>query len=316
MKLNEIFQRDEFVVTAEVGPVKGTIPRDNRKLPPCVEEAEGIKGWVHAVNVTDNQSAVMKLGSMAACVKLKEKGHEPIYQLTCRDRNRIALQSDILTAYSLGVDNMLLLTGDHTSLGDHKDAKGVFDFDSVHLVKIADGLKQGYDMIGNRIINPPDFSIGAVVNPNFEPLDLQLMKMKKKIDAGAEFFQTQAVYDVKTFERFIKKAEKLGRPIQLGVVLLKSPGMGKYMNANVSGISVPQEWIDEIGSVDTKDRKKKSTEMMIRFIRKLKHMVQGIHIMPLGWTDVVPEIIEQADIKISHPGAFGAPYVKQAGGGK
>ena len=292
MKITELFDKGEYVFTGEVGPVKGTVSRDDSVVPSCVMEAELFKDRVHAVNVTDNQSAVMKLGSMAACVKLKEKGKEPIYQLTCRDRNRIALQSDILTAYSLGIDNMLLLTGDHTSLGDHSEAKNVFDLDSVQLMKIATGLKDGYDMIGNEIQNPPDMTIGAVVNPNFEPLDLQLMKMEKKIEAGAEFFQTQAVYDVRAFEKFIKKAEQFGRPIQAGVVFLKSPGMGKYMNANVSGIKVPQAWIDEIGSVDTQDRKKKSAEMMIRFTNEIKSMCQGIHFMPLGWSDVVVQVID------------------------
>ena len=303
MKLTELFSKGEFVITGEVGPVKGTVPRDKKIDPVCVKEAEVLKDWVHGVNVTDNQSAVMKLGSLAACVKLKENGHEPIYQLTCRDRNRIALQSDILTAYSLGIDNMLLLTGDHTSLGDHKDARNVFDLDSVQLIKIAAGLKEGHDMIGNKILNPPDMSIAAVVNPNFEPLDLQLMKMEKKIEAGAEFFQTQAVYDVNVFERFIKKAEKLGRPIQAGVVFLKSPGMGKYMNANVSGIKVPQDWIDEIGSVEARDRKKKSAEMMARFTREIKPMCQGIHFMPLGWSDAVVDVIDAingADMKYAH----------------
>lgn len=299
MKLKDLFDKDEFIVTGEVGPIKGAIPRDRAIVPKCAQEAEFLHGRVHAVNVTDNQSAVMKLGSMAACVGLKSRGHEPIYQLTCRDRNRIALQSDILTAYSLGVDNMLLLTGDHIKLGDHKAAKPVFDLDSVQLIKIAAGLRDGHDIVGNEIENPPDFTIGAVVNPNFVPLELQLMKMKKKIDAGAEFFQTQAVYDDKVVDEFIEKAEKFDRPIQLGVVLLKSPQMGKFMNQNVSGITVPKEWIDEIGSVDKQDRKKKAAEMMGRFIKKHKSKFQGVHIMPLGWTDIMPDILKHAEIKMN-----------------
>jgi methylenetetrahydrofolate reductase (NADPH) len=299
MKLNTYFDKGEFVVTGEVGPIKGAIPRDRAIVPQCAQEAEYLHGRVHAINVTDNQSAVMRLGSMAASVGLKARGHEPIYQLTCRDRNRIALQSDILTAYSLGVDNMLLLTGDHIKLGDHKTAKPVFDLDSVQLIKMAKGLREGHDIVGNKIENPPDFTIAAVVNPSFVPLDLQLMKMGKKIDAGAEFFQTQAVYDDDTVDEFIKKAEKFGYPIQLGVVLLKSPQMGAYMNKNVSGISVPQKWIDEIGSVGKEDRKKKAAEMMGRFIKKHKSKFQGAHIMPLGWTDVVPDILEHAEININ-----------------
>lgn len=300
MKLCELFDKGEFVVTGEVGPVKGAIPRGDNFVPPCAEEAKHLNGCVHAINVTDNQSAVMKLGSLAACVRLKKIGQEPIYQITCRDRNRIALQSELLTAFSLGIDNMLLLTGDHTNLGDHKEAKPVFDLDSVQLVKIAAGLQAGKDMAGNDLLYAPDIFIGAVVNPNFQPLDLQLMKMEKKVAAGAQFFQTQAVYDDRVVDEFVEKAAKFDCPVQLGVVLLKSPQMGAYMNRNVSGITVPQPWIDEIGSVDKGDRKKKAAEMMGRFINKHKSKFQGVHIMPLGWSDIVPDILEQAEIKIYH----------------
>ncbi len=296
MKLSELFDKGEFVVTGEVGPVKGAIPRDKDFVPTCVKEAGHLNGRVHAINVTDNQSAVMRLGSLAASIQLKNAGYEPIYQITCRDRNRIALQSEILTAFSLGVDNMLLLTGDHSSLGDHKEAKPVFDLDSVQLVKIAAQLQQGRDMVGNELMNAPDIFIGAVVNPNFQPLDLQLLKMGKKVDAGAQFFQTQAVYEDQVVDEFVEKAQAFNRPLQLGVVLLKSPQMGNFMNKYVSGISVPQEWIDEIGSVDKGDRKKKAAEMMGRFIKKHKDKFQGVHIMPLGWTDIVPDILEHAEI--------------------
>ena len=296
MKLTTLFDRGEFVITGEVGPIKGAISRGKTKEPLCAKEAKQIKDHVHAVNVTDNQSAVMRLGSLAASVLLKEKGIEPVYQLTCRDRNRLALQSDLLTAYSLGIDNALLITGDHIQLGDHKEAKPVFDLDSVQLIQMATGLSNGHDITGRDIENPPDMAYGAVVNPNFEPLDLQLLKMKKKVDAGAQFFQTQAVYDIKAFEKFILKAEKFNCPIQVGIVILKSPQMGEFMNKKVSGINVPQKWIDEIGSVAKEDRKKKAAEMAGRFIGEVKSMVQGVHIMPLGWTDIVPKIIEHANI--------------------
>jgi len=298
MKITQLFDKGEFVVTGEVGPIKGAVPRDPYVVPECAREALALSGVTHAINVTDNQSAVMRLGSLAACVQLKNRGYEPIYQLTCRDRNRIALQSDILTAYSLGIDNMLFITGDHIKLGDHKHAKPVFDIDSVQLVKLAAGLRAGHDMMGNRIENPPDMAIGAVVNPNFEPLDLQLLKMQKKIDEGAEWFQTQAVYDKRVFSQFIKKAGKLGKPIQLGVVVLKSPQMGKFMNRNVSGIEVPDSWIEQIGAVPKMDRKKKAAEMIGSFIKDIKPMVQGVHIMPLGWSDIVPQILEHAEIRI------------------
>jgi len=296
MKITSLFEKGKFVVTGEVGPIKGAVSRDWRVSPSCAQEAWHLQDHVHAVNVTDNQSAVMRLGSLAASVGLKQRGIEPIYQLTCRDRNRIALQSDLLTAYSLGIDNVLLLTGDHIQLGDHKEAKPVFDLDSVQLLAMARGLSQGHDITGNPIENPPDMAYGAVVNPNFEPLDLQLLKMRKKIDAGAQFFQSQAVYDDRVVDEFVEKAAGFGRPIQMGVVVLKSPQMGKFMNNNVSGITVPDEWIDEIGSVDKADRKKKAAEMMGRFIKKHKDKFQGVHIMPLGWTDIVPSILEQAEI--------------------
>jgi 5,10-methylenetetrahydrofolate reductase len=299
MKITKLFDKGKFVVTGEVGPIKGAVSRDWRVSPSCAQEAWYLQDHVHAVNVTDNQSAVMRLGSLAASVGLKQRGIEPIYQLTCRDRNRIALQSDLLTAYSLGIDNVLLLTGDHIQLGDHKEAKPVFDLDSVQLLAMARGLSQGHDITGNPIENPPDMAYGAVVNPNFDPLDLQLLKMRKKIDAGAEFFQSQAVYDDRVVDTFVDKASRLDRPIQMGVVVLKSPQMGRFMNKNVSGITVPDEWIDEIGSVDKADRKKKAAEMMGRFIKKHKNKFQGVHIMPLGWTDIVPSILEQAEIDLA-----------------
>ena len=297
MKLTNLFDKGEFVITGEVGPIKGAIHRDKSIEPSCAIEALQLNQHVHAVNVTDNQSAVMRLGSLAASVRLKTNGIEPVYQLTCRDRNRLALQSDLLTAYSLGIDNVLLLTGDHIQLGDHKEAKPVFDLDSVQLIDMAKGLKRGYDISGSRIENYLDMAFGAVVNPNSDPLDLQIMKMKKKIDAGAQFFQTQAVYDVTVFEKFIKKVEKFNCPIQVGIVILKSPQMAKFMNKNVSGVHVPDALIEEIGSVAKEDRKKKSAEIAGRFVKQVKSICQGVHIMPLGWTDVVPDILDHAGIK-------------------
>ncbi len=293
MKLTELFDKGEFVITGEVGPVKGCLRSTaGSKLPQCAQEAELVRNVVHAVNVTDNQSAVMRLGSLAASVKLKERGFEPIYQMTCRDRNRIALQSDLLSACSLGIDNVLCLTGDYTSLGDHKTAKSVFDIDSVQLLKIAKGLNEGHDMMGNALTQSTNLALGAVVNPNFEPLDLQLLKMEKKIEAGAQFFQTQAVYDSAVFEKMVKKTEKFGVPIQYGVVIIKSPQMGKFMNENVSGITVPAWIIEEMGKVAKQDRKKKAIEITAKLIREIKPMVQGIHFMPLGWADIVPEIMK------------------------
>lgn len=290
MKLTELFKRKEFVLTSEVGPVKGCCRNDRQ--PDFVKEAESIKDCVHAVNVTDNQSAVMRLGSLAASVLLKNIGIEPIYQLTCRDRNRIALQSDLLSACTLGIDNVLCLTGDHLKLGDHPTAKGVFDVDSVQLLNIAKGLNQGHDMMGRKLTQATDLALAAVVNPNFQPLDLQLLKMEKKIAEGAEFFQTQAVYDPKLFEIFIRKTEGFGVPIQYGIVIIKSPKMARYMNEHVSGITVPQALIDEMASVPPEKYKDKAREITTRLIKEISPMVQGLHFMPLGWSDLVPMILQ------------------------
>ena len=293
MKLSELYNRNEFVITSEVGPVKGCVRPSKGQSPPCLDEAKLLAGVVHAINVTDNQSAMMRLGSLAASVSLKHEGLEPIYQLTCRDRNRIALQSSLLNTYSFGIDNVLCLTGDHTSLGDHQSAKAVFDIDSVQLLKIARGMNAGYDMMGNALTQPTDLCLGAVVNPNFEPLDLQLIKMEKKIEAGAEFFQTQAVYDPKRFETFVRKTEGFGVPIQYGIVIVKSAQMGKYMNANVSGITVPDWIIDEMDRVPKEDRRIKAAEITTRLVSEIAPMVQGVHFMPLGWSDVVVRVVEE-----------------------
>jgi 5,10-methylenetetrahydrofolate reductase len=306
MKLTELFNRKEFVITSEVGPVKGCVRDINGIEPPCLKEAQEVKGRVHAVNVTDNQSAVMRLGSLAASVRLKQKDIEPIFQLTCRDRNRVALQSDLLSACSLGIDNVLCLTGDHIKLGDHQAAKSVFDIDSVQLLKIAKGLNEGRDMVGNDLTQATDLCLGAVVNPNFQPLDLQLLKMEKKIEAGAEFFQTQAVYDPKLFETFIRKAESFGVPIQYGIVVLKSAAMATYMNRNVSGITVPQALIDEIGSVSKDERKAKAVDLTAKLVQEISPMVQGVHFMPLGWSDVVTSVVDSVWEKEKMPMAQSA----------
>ncbi|HEC68926.1 MAG TPA: 5,10-methylenetetrahydrofolate reductase [Candidatus Omnitrophica bacterium] len=288
--LKEKLEKGDFVVTSEIGPPKGV------NIEPYLEEADKLKGKVTAINVTDIQSAVMRLGSLAVCHLLKERGIEPVYQLVTRDRNRLALQSDLLSAYVLGIENVLCLTGDHPVLGDHPQAKPVYDLDSVQLLKAAKSLNEGEDMVGNPLEGRPQLFLGAVVNPGIEPLEPQIIKMKKKISAGAQFFQTQPVYEVDKFARFVEKVKDLGVPILAGVVLLKSAKMAKYMNENVSGVNVPQELIEEMASVSKEDRPKKSVEIAVRLIRKLKPLCQGIHIMPLGWDRYVPDILKGIDL--------------------
>jgi len=244
MKLIERFKQGKFVITCEVGPPKGI------EIEKLINEVEPLRDKVDAFNVTDLQSSVMRVGSLAACRLLKDKDLEPIMQLTCRDRNRLALQSDVLSAAVLGIENLLCLTGDHPTLGDHPDAMPVFDLDSVQLLSAVKGLMGAKDMAGIDLEGrPPEFCLGAVVNPGADPLEPQIMKMEKKIQAGAEFFQTQAVYEVDKFALFMEKVKHLNAPVMAGIIFLKSPAMAKFMNANVAGIHVPEEIIDELASV-------------------------------------------------------------------
>ena len=289
MTFKEKLESGKFVVTSEIGPPKGI---DVKQL---LEDAELIRTRVDAINVTDLQSSVMRLGSLAVCALLKQKGFEPIYQLTCRDRNRLALQSDILSAATLGIENLLLLTGDHPALGDHPEAKPVFDLDSVQLLQVVKKLQEGSDMKGNKLSGePPKFCMGAVVNPGADPIAPQIMKMEKKILAGAEFFQTQAVYDIKIFENFLNKTKHLKTKVMAGIVLLKSAGMARFMNKNVAGVFVPDNLIKEME--ETKDKSAQSVEIASRLIKELKPMCDGIHIMPIGWDKVVPRVLDASNL--------------------
>jgi methylenetetrahydrofolate reductase (NADPH) len=289
-KLKLQLERGEFVVTGEVGPPKGVDLKD------CLHDAEILRGKVTAINVTDLQSAVMRIGSLAVSAKLLEKGLEPVFQLTCRDRNRLALQSDLLSAWALGIENVLCLTGDHPVLGDHAEAKPVYDIDSVQLLKAANTLNQGYDMAGHQLDSNPSLFTGAVVTPAADPVEPQIIKMKKKIEAGARFFQTQAIYEPEKFEQFMNQVQGFKVPVIAGMVILKSAGMARVMNENVAGITVPDNLISEMADTRKEDRRKKAVEITVRLIQQVKPFCQGVHIMPLGWDDLVPQIIEEAAI--------------------
>jgi len=290
-KLKQALKAGEFVVTSEIGPPKGV------NVEKYIEEAEPLKERVTAFNVTDLQSAVMRFGSLATCRLLIERGMEPVLQMTCRDRNRLALQSDLLSAYGLGIRNVLCITGDHQKLGDHPQAKGVFDLDSVQLLAAAKKLQEGKDLAGNDLEGNPEFFLGAVVTPEAEPLEMQLIKMKKKIEAGAEFFQTQAVYDTDKFKEFARQVSDLNVPILAGLVILKSVGMARFMNANVAGVNVPEELIEELKK--DKDKTKSGQtgiEIAARTIKEIKDYCQGVHLMPLGWDNKVPAILDGAGL--------------------
>ena len=292
MRITELFDNGQFVVTAEVGPPKGI------HIDHLVEEATTYLSGITAVNVTDNQSSVMRMGSLPTCVALKNAGLTPIFQITCRDRNRIGLQSDLLGAAMLGIDNILCLTGDHTTLGDHPGAKPVFDLDSVSLLHTVSQLEKGVDLGGNALIGePPKFAKGAVVSPCSDSVDAQLAKMERKVMAGADYFQTQAVFEPEKFIRFMEQAKQFGKPIQLGVIIPKSAGMAKFMNNNVAGVHVPQEMIDALAA--DKERAKAGitgVEIAAKIIRECRPYCQGVHIMALGWESKVPELLKLAGI--------------------
>jgi methylenetetrahydrofolate reductase (NADH) len=286
MTLREKLQKGKFVVTAEIGPPKGIDVHEFNQT------ADLLKNRVDAVNCTDQQSAVMRLGSLAACHLLKQKGIEPVLQMTCRDRNRIALQSDLLSAYVMGIENVLCLTGDYVTFGDHPDAKPVFDLDSVSLLHTARQLEHGKDLAGKELKGAPKFFLGASVEPCADPVEPQLIKMERKVNAGARFFQTQAVYEPKAFESFMKEAKKFGVPVLVGIVVLRSATMARFMNKNVAGIYIPDELINELDKAENKLQK--GIEIAARLINDMKGMCQGVHIMAIGLESKIPAILDAA----------------------
>jgi 5,10-methylenetetrahydrofolate reductase len=291
LSLKPLLEAGKFVTTAEVGPLKGA---DTTEIS---EVAQLLRGRVDAANVTDQQSSVMRLGSLATCHLLKEEGLDPVFQVTCRDRNRLALQSDLLSAWALGIENVLAITGDLPSLGDHPQAKPVYDIDSVQLLWVIKRLNEGYDMVGNELKGKPNFFPGAVVNPGADTeaaFELQLIKMEKKIEVGAKFFQTQAIFNVDTFAKFMKRVEGFNIPILAGIIPLKSAGMARFMNKNVAGVSVPEELIDQMAK--TEDKVRSGIEIAANIIKELKGMCQGVHIMPIGWEKRVPAILDAAGL--------------------
>jgi 5,10-methylenetetrahydrofolate reductase len=298
MGFQQALKNNQFTLTAEIAPPKGT---DVSKM---LGHASKLKGRVHGINVTDNQSAVMRLGSLAACHLLKDAGLDPIYQITCRDRNRLALQSDLLSATALGIRNVLVLTGDHPRMGDHPQAKPVFDLDSTQALQVVEKLNQGRD-ISSRFMNKTldngtalegstDLFPGAMVNPEANPLEPHLMRFSKKIAAGARFFQTQAVYDLAKFERFMKYADELGARILAGILLLRSPAMARYLNRNVPGITVPDSLIKELES--SANPLEAGIKIASRQIRQVQGMCAGVHIMAIGLEEKIPDILDEAGL--------------------
>ena len=289
MSLRSALESGEFAITSEVGPPKGT------DVSHMLQTAEMLRGRVHAFNVTDNQAAVMRLSTLAACIHLKEHGFEPVLQVTCRDRNRLAIQSDLLGAASFGIENVLALTGDHVVVGDHPQAKGVFDLESVQLLDAIGKLNAGTDMAGNELKGTPDFFAGAVVTPDANPIRPQLAKFEKKVRAGARYFQTQAVYNAETFREFMAYAREFDVRVLAGVVVLRSAGMARFMNANIPGISVPQRLIDRLAA--SSDAVATGIEITAEFVNEVREYCDGVHIMAVGAEHLVPRVLDALDLK-------------------
>lgn len=295
-KYREACESGRFVVSGEIGPPKGT------DVDTMLHHIDLLKDMVDGLNVTDNQSAVMRLGSMAVSHEIVSRSGDAIYQMTCRDRNRLALQNDLLSAHFLGLRNVLALTGDHVSVGDHKDAKEVYDFESVQLIQCIKRMNEGFDWAGNELGGGTDFYIGAVVTPESDPIEPQKLKFEKKIDAGAQFFQTQAVYDMDNFRRFMEYSRGVteGKDVKMmaGLVVLTSVGMAKYMNKFVPGVFVPDDLLEEMASVPKEEAVKKGMEICARHIRFLidNDVCDGVHVMAIGKEEIVPEILQLAGL--------------------
>jgi methylenetetrahydrofolate reductase (NADPH) len=306
--LQRALEAKRFAITAECGPPKSA----DRKV--IEAKAQLLKDWVDSVNVTDNQTAVTRMSSLAACTILKSLNLDPVFQLTCRDRNRIALQSDILGAHALGIRNILCLTGDHHSAGNHPQAKGVFDLDSVHLIETVRKMRdEGLFLSGDKLEGErPMVFIGAVENPFALPYEFRALRLKKKIEAGAQFIQTQIVYNIARFREFMARAGDLGLLdrvyILAGVSPIKTPGAAKYMRDNVPGMDVPNEIVTRMESAgkgleDKKARaqawRQEGIRICVEIVQQLREIkgVAGVHIMAIEWEEAVPEIVTQAGLK-------------------
>ena len=288
----EVLNSGKFVITSEIGPPKGT------NIEKMLHHIDLLKDKVDALNVTDHQSSVMRFPSIGGCLAIKEQGGEPILQVTCRDRNRLALQAELLFAYTRGIRNVLCLTGDAVVVGDHKAAKGVFDLDSAQLLKTIRQMESGKDLGENELDGAVEFCAGAIVTPEANPIEPQLIKFEKKIEAGAEFFQTQAIYDLDNFAKFMEYARQFPVKILAGIILLVSARMAKYMNENVPGVFVPQNLIDELASAPKGEALNKGIEIAGRMIATLEKesMCHGVHVMAIGREEVVPDILAAAGL--------------------
>ena len=293
--LEKVLESGRFAVTAEAGPPKGAsaavIQRKGELLRPCCD----------AINVTDNQTAIVRMSSLAGCVLLKQLGADPVMQMVCRDRNRIAIQSDVLGAVALGIGNILCLSGDHQKFGNHPTAKNVFDIDSIQLIQALKNMRDEKKFVcGEDISGEVPLFIGAAENPYADPFEFRVVRLAKKVKAGADFIQTQAVYDVAKFAKWMEMVTARGLDervhILAGVIPIRSVGMARYMKDYVSGVSIPDEIVTRME--EAKDAKQEGAGIILEIIEQLKEIpgVHGVHIMAVGWEDIVPEIVERAGL--------------------
>lgn len=280
--LSEQLSSGRFVVTTEVAPPKGT------DVGEAIARVRGLSG-VTAVNVTDNQGGNMRMTPLAVAALLLREGIEPVLQLTSRDRNRMALQSELLGAAALGIENLLVLSGDHPRFGDHPESKAVFDLDSVQFLQAVKGLEEGRDMAGKPLAGAPRYFVGAAVTPEAEPFELMFQKFRKKVTAGARFFQTQAVFEPEKLERFMGEARETGVPVLAGVLLLKSARMARFLNERIPGVRVPE------GLIVRLEESSHPLEEGIAIAREMtahaRRLCQGVHLMTLGHEDRIAEIL-------------------------
>jgi len=290
MRFKEVLDRGAFAVTVEYNPPKGT------NASAILDSAKSLIGRVSGVNVTDNTAAIMRASSLSICRLLYEMGHDPVMQMTCRDRNRLAIQSDLLGAHLLGIRNILCLTGDYPTVGDHKDAKPVYDLDSVQVMQLVQGFNQGRDLAGHKLDGSTDFLIGGAVTPEMDPPGPMLAKFEAKVQAGAQFFQTQAIFHMDRFISFMAAARRFNVKILAGILLLRSAKMAEFLNANIPGITVPDEMIAELRAAGPQREQEVGIEIAVRTIKAVRPHCDGVHLMALKAIDRLPEILTKAEL--------------------
>ena len=295
--IERLLEQGKFVVTSECGPPRGSDAEVIRK------KGDLLKGVVDAVNVTDNQTSIVRMSSLSACLILKEMGFDPIWQVVCRDRNRIAIQSDILGAAALGINNILCLSGDHQSFGDNPKAKNVYDIDSIQLINTVKTLRdEGKFLGGDDVKGKPALFIGAAENPFGDPFEIRAMRLGKKVRSGADFIQTQGIYNIEKFAKWMDMVRERGLhekcAILAGVIPLKSAGMAKHMKKNVPGMDVPDSLIERLSAVPKEKQAEEGIKICVEMIQQLKEIpgVKGVHIMAIEWEQKVAEIAKAAGL--------------------